>query len=101
MREPGANDQTGYVFTDQERERLLSFRAAIAAGLYGDGWMDEAAPCCDDLRLPDFSIAPDSLPYPFTARQLATLAVYKAAVDAGFYNEGDTPKARSLEGVES
>jgi len=101
MREPEANDRTGYVFTDQERDRLLSFRAAIAAGLYGDGWMDEAAPDCDDLRLPDFSIEPDSIPCPFTARELASLAVYKAAVDAGFYNEGDTPAACSIEAVAS
>lgn len=32
--------------------------------------------------------APASAPYPFTPRELARLAVYRAAVAAGFYNEG-------------
>ena len=101
MREPEANDQTGYVFTDQERDRLLSFRAAIAAGLYGDGWMDEAALDCADLRVPDFVTEPGSAPHPFTPGELARLAACKAAVDAGFFNEGGAPKACSVEEVQS
>lgn len=32
--------------------------------------------------------APLSPPYPFTPRELARLAAYRAAVAAGFYNEG-------------
>ncbi|MGH2367632.1 MAG: hypothetical protein ACRDI2_05485 [Chloroflexota bacterium] len=31
-------------------------------------------------------------PYPFTPRELARLAAYRAAVAAGFYNEGLPPK---------
>jgi hypothetical protein len=32
--------------------------------------------------------APPLSPYPFTPRELARLAAYRAAVAAGFYNEG-------------
>jgi hypothetical protein len=32
--------------------------------------------------------APASPSYPFTAHELARLAIYRAAVAAGFYNEG-------------
>lgn len=32
--------------------------------------------------------APPPVRYPFTARERARLAVYRTAVEAGFYNEG-------------
>jgi len=87
MREPETNDSTRHVFTDHELERLKSYKAAIAAGLWGDALTDAETPHWDDLGLPPVSAEPVSMYDRFTPGELARIAAYKAAVDAGFYHE--------------
>ena len=57
-------------FTRHARARLAIFRAAVAAGLYGDG-----------------AVQSNDGPCPFSARELIRLAVYRAAIQAGFYTD--------------
>jgi len=90
---PAANNPTGYPFTDAELDALRSFRAAIAAGLYGGRELDAAASDCDDPRLAPDSAAPTSIAYPFTREELSRLAAYKQAVAVGFYSDSDTSNA--------
>lgn len=93
MHDTRANNPTGHPFTDAELEALRSFRAAIAAGLYGNRELDAPAPDCDESRLSPDSAAPTSIAYPFTREELARLGAYKRAVAAGFYRDGGTPNA--------
>src|SRR5919202_1173123 len=63
---------------------------------------DGRSMCCNcklqwepSARTPLHAPDPDSLPYPFSPRELARLAVYRAAVQAGYYSDlrvsaGDT-----------
>jgi hypothetical protein len=61
---------TTFPFTGHEIARLTIFRAAVAAGLYGDG------ECAGERRR-----------LPFSARELIRLATYRAAIQAGFYTD--------------
>src|SRR5512145_2651645 len=100
MREQETNDQTGSAcFTPDELERLMSFRAAISAGLYGDESVDAST---SHLAKPLCPLGAEfAAEAGFTPGDLARLIALKAAVKAGFYSEGRTFRAPFNRGGES
>jgi hypothetical protein len=63
-------EPTAFPFTDHERARLLVYRAAVAAHLYGEFDADSS----NGAR-------------PFTAPDLNRFAAYRAAIEAGLYSD--------------
>jgi hypothetical protein len=85
---------TTYTFTDQERTRLASYRAAVAAGFYAE-FPGRARRT--DLRLlqrllqPRPGGSPRVPEYPFTDAELERLEACRAAVAHGYYSEELAP----------
>ena len=81
-------DAGSSTFTTHELTRLAAYRAAVAAGFYTD-W-DGSATSTDTDALAWLASAGDVLGdgYPFTPHELAQLERARAAVQAGYYTDG-------------